>query len=451
MEVGSHVFDQIKNSLMFKALIIGLILLVLMIPKSMIQNVISERSKRKDDVVREIGSLWGSKQYLYGPMLSIPYIENEKVTVKENDKEIEKVVRKRKTLTLLPDSLSIDGDVVTEERYRGIYRIDVYRADLDLNGSFSLLDEELSGKGIDPASVEWESARFLFGVENLNGIKEDFAIKWRGADLPFEITPEFSQYIQSGAVSKVKFEQNQENTFSVSVAMAGSGGLYFMPVANENRVNLVSNFSSPKFFGKHLPESREVSADGFAAEWKIYGYNRDYPKLWVEKIYSTQASFFGFELFTPVDEYQKSTRSIKYAILFISLLFVSFFFVFEVVYKRSVHPVQYFFSGGLMVLFYLLLLSLSEHISFNRAYWIASSGVISVSFFYMRGISSRITPVALISFILLSIFTFLFVILQMEDYSLLCGSIGLFVILAAIMLITRKVDWYNLKLQHGES
>jgi inner membrane protein len=451
----SNLIESIRTSIMFKLFIIGFILLVLMIPKEMIEDVIHERKSNRDYVVTEIGETWGGAQYLFGPLVVIPYDFYYFVKEKEGKKEVTRKYKKTKYLYVVPDDMKITGNVETKKKYRGIYTVDVYDADLEVDGIFTIDTEILNEHEVNTEDVHFDKAEILFGLQNLKGLKNKIEFSWNRVkgefNAPASKAVEYSSVVFNSVNSAVDFQTETANTFSIKLKSAGSGGLYFMPIGDTNTITLRSDYPSPKFDGAYLPDESEVTDEGFTAAYTVHDYYKSFPKVWIDSTYEINKNWFGFDLFVSVDEYQKSTRSIKYAVLFITLLFTAFFFMFELVYKKRIHPIQYFFSGSLLILFYLLLLSLSEHVSFNVSYAIASTSVITVTFIYTLGILSRIKPAVIISLLLGSIFTFLFVTLQLEDYSLLAGSVGLFVILSIIMLSTRKLDWYKLKIKDEEA
>ena len=203
-----------------------------------------------------------------------------------------------------------------------------------------------------------------------------------------------------------------------------------------------SDWPSPSYKGNYLPDKRTISEDGFSANWNILHLNRNYPQSWMGKKYNVYNSSFGTELLLPVDNYKKSDRVTKYAMLFIVLTFMVFFFV-EVLNKVFIHPVQYLLVGAALVIFYILLLSFSEHIKFNFAYIISSVLTLSLITSYTSTILKSKRIGFLIFGILTVMYTFIFTIIQIGDYALLTGSIGIFLILGLVMYFSRKIDWYN--------
>ncbi len=203
-----------------------------------------------------------------------------------------------------------------------------------------------------------------------------------------------------------------------------------------------SKWNNPSFVGKFLPSSREVTASGFNAKWNVNNFNRNYPQEWYNTKYDLYSSLFGVKLLIPVDEYQKTMRTSKYGIMIILLTFISFFMI-EIFNKKMLHPIQYLLIGLALLIFYSILLSLSEYILFQYSYLIAAILVVSLISFYTSNVYTNFKLGLIIGTFLVVFYGFMYIILQMQDYSLLLGNIALFIILAAIMFATRKINWYE--------
>ncbi|MDD2412280.1 MAG: cell envelope integrity protein CreD, partial [Bacteroidales bacterium] len=212
------------------------------------------------------------------------------------------------------------------------------------------------------------------------------------------------------------------------------------PVGKETMVKISSPWNSPRFDGSFLPDHRNITADGFTADWNVLNLNRNYPQQWIGNNNSIESSQFGVKLLFPVDQYLKTERSAKYAIMFIFLTFTLIFF-FERFQKRRIHFIQYFFIGAALIIFYSLLLSLSEHIPFTWAYIVSATAVISLILSYTYSMIKSLKSTAILGVSLASIYLFLYTTLQVEDYSLLIGSIGVFFVLAILMYFSRKIEW----------
>jgi inner membrane protein len=257
--------------------------------------------------------------------------------------------------------------------------------------------------------------------------------------------------VECGITFKTPIENPAaKQPFSLHLNLNGSSEIRFTPVGEVTQVAMESPWSNPSFVGNFLPESRDISTDAFRAEWKVLNLNRNFPQAWVGGKYKVIESAFGVRLFLPVDEYQKTSRTVKYAILFIALTFVSFF-LSEVIAKVALHPIQYTLIGFALIVFYVLLLSISEHVAFNIAYAISSAAVIALVTAYSRWITSSNRIAIAISGVLVLLYTFLFVTLQLQDYAMLLGSVGLFLSVLLVMYLTRRVDWFALnKVSTGE-
>ncbi len=232
--------------------------------------------------------------------------------------------------------------------------------------------------------------------------------------------------------------------FSFKLALNGSEQIQFTPLAEETNVTVQSDWVSPSFNGAFLPVKREISKKGFTATWKVLHLNRNFPQYWEGNRYKVKDSCFGFKLLITADVYQKMTRLSKYSLMFIVFTFSAFFFS-EIINRNRVHPIQYLLIGLAVILFYVLQLSISEHLNFNYAYLISSSAITLLISGYSKGILKNTYFTITVFSILAILYMYLYIVLQLEDYALIMGSIGLFLILSVIMFITRKIDWYSLE------
>jgi inner membrane protein len=448
----------VKNSLLVKLAAIGFLTLFLLIPNAMIQGLIQERQGRLNDAMRDVSTSWGSAQTVIGPVLSVPFSE---WTQLQDGKKVESI----RTAYFLPLSLQVDGKVNPEIRKRGIYEIVLYQSELNISGKFSKPD--FAALHILPEDVHWDQAKLSLGITGMSGIKNIINLDWAGASTRLEPGTANAAVLPSGVSNAVALTPGQEEyNFKLALKLNGSGFLKFEPVGKETKVALASTWRSPSFEGDFLPDERTVSEAGFQASWTVLDLNRNYPQQWKDQDYSFRnsgnspayvadqaystggvvnqpSSSFGVRLIQTVDEYAKTDRSSKYAILVIGLTFLIYFF-YETLRKFHIHPFQYLLVGLALSVFYLLLLSLSEHLGFNKAYFAAAGVTIALITMYSAGVF-KIRRLVLQLFMLLTlIYTFIFIVLQLEDYALLAGSIGIFTALAAVMFYSRNVDWYNL-------
>lgn len=430
----------VQTSLLVKLASIGFLTLLLLIPNVMIQELVRERQNRQTEAINEVSASWGAAQTVTGPVLSIPYSEWMQV---ENDKRVESI----QTAYFLPQALHVDGKVDPELRKRGIYEIVLYQSDLTITGTFGKPD--FAALHIRPEDVHWDQAKLSLGIPGMSGIKNSIGLDWAGTPIRLEPGTANSTILHSGVSNAVPVDVETETyTFSIPLKLNGSGYLKFEPVGKETTVALESGWPSPSFEGEFLPDRREITPAGFSASWKVLDLNRNYPQQWKGAEYSFgtgnhPSAHFGVRLVQTVDEYAKTERSSKYAILVIGLTFLIYFF-FETLRRFHIHPFQYLLVGLALSVFYLLLLSLSEHLGFNTAYAVATAATIGLITMYSAGVFKNMRMTVQLALLLGLIYGFIFIVLQLEDYALLTGSIGIFGALAAVMYYSRNVDWYNL-------
>lgn len=441
--------QKIKNSITIRLLSIAFLVLILLIPTSMVENLIREREYRRGDVIREVSEKWGDAQTISGPILTVPYYQYHKYYDEKEKRD--KLSKTKHYAHFLPDDLTIDGALAPEIRYRSIYEIIVYNTNLTVKGNFPAPD--FKKLGIDPKHAIWEEAFVSLGISDMKGIRDNIHLQWVKNKHDFNPGIVTNDVIGSGVSTKVNLLALKKDTgeitlrkkypFSFDLNLNGSNYLDFIPVGRETNVHMKSNWAHPSFSGSSLPDSREVTKDGFTAHWKELHLNRNYPQEWTDNSHNIYSYSFGIDLLLPVDEYQKSTRSAKYAIMFISFTFLIFFFI-EIRNKKRIHPIQFILVGLALTIFYALLVSLSEVIHFNLAYLISSAAIIIMISAYSMTIFKNVKLTALMSGVLILLYGFIYTILQLEDHALLMGSIGLFIVLAVVMYLSRKIDWYSI-------
>lgn len=443
-----------KGSISLKLFTIGILILILLIPSRMILKLVDEREERMKEAIQEVSSKWGEQQTITGPVISVPY----KAKVKTDKGEVSEEIY---YAHFLPDHLNISGSLIPEKRYRGIYQVILYQAKLQISGDFSFPD--FNGFNISAKDILWNDAIVSMGIPDMRGIKDSLNMIWDGRSTGFNPGIETNDIFSSGVSFKIKLDpqniSNKKILFSLPLHLNGSEKIEFIPFGKITVVNISSTWPNPGFDGAFLPEKRNISDSGFTAKWKILHLNRNFSQSWLSNNYTKESSeflpptisnsAFGLNLVQPVDEYQKTTRSAKYDIMFIFLTFLIFFFV-EVINKKRVHPVQYLLVGFAITLFYVILLSLSEHLSFNLSYLLSALAILIMISLYSRSVF-RSNPITLLTAMIITIlYAFFFVILQMQDYALLFGSLGLFVVLGVVMYFSRNIDWYSLKSRTDE-
>ena len=435
---------ELKNNIYLKLGAIVFITLVLLIPTSMIRSLITEREATQNEAIKEVSSKWAEQQTISGPFVSIPYYRYVKEVSSKDSAE--KIVQVKDYLHILPSQLNISGNINPEKRYRGIYEIVVYNSKLEISGTFNKFD--LAALDIQPKDISFDKAEFVVGIDDLRGIEEQINLSWNNESISFNPGVSSDDVVKSGINAVVKMDPKDSSTyqFKLSLNLKGSQLLYFTPVGKVTDINLSSDWPNPSFNGAFLPDKREISEKGFKANWNVLHLNRNFPQIWTGSQHTISKSSFGIDLILPVDNYQKSYRSIRYAILFIGFTFLVFFFI-EVLNKVFIHPVQYILVGVALIVFYTLLLSFSEHMKYNLAFIISALSTLLLIAGYVKAILKSSQLSLLISGILTVLYTFIFVIIQLQDYALLIGSIGIFIILGLVMYFSRKIDWYNLSLE----
>jgi len=424
-----------KYSISARLIIIGLLVLILLIPSFMIQSLISERQSRRDAAVAEVNEKWGQTQTITGPILSIPFTT---YIILDEGKTSSKIMYAH----VLPDKLNISGTILPEIRNRGIYDVVLYNSQLLIEGS--IIIPALDDLKINPDEVIWKDAFISVGITDMKGIKELVTFEIDSNDYLANSGIETNNVVESG-VSKIidGIKAKREFTFSFKLDINGSGGLKFTPTGKETNVSISSNWINPSFMGRFLPNEHDITAEGFSANWQVLHLNRNFPQKWIGSRYKVENYSFGVDLIVPVNEYQKNMRTVKYAFMFIGLTFLSFFMI-ELLNKKVMHPIQYLLIGFSLLVFYALLLSISEHILFKYAYLISCLATILLISTYTISVLRSKLQTGIIFTILVLLYIYLYILIQLQDFALLVGATGLFVILSLVMYLTRKIDWFSM-------
>jgi inner membrane protein len=432
----------------FKVGLIGLLTLILLIPLAKIESLLHERLERRNAAVAEITATWGRAQELVGPVLVVPYRKQVKVVRQELVAGVRQNIEALETVTaqacFLPADLAVAGTLAPERRYRGIYEAVVYRGDLTLSGHFTKPD--FTEWKVAAADVLWEDATITLAITDLRGIQEELTLKLGDRTLPLLPGCRLAGF-GSGVSARLGKEAGaaERLPFELALSLNGSSGIRVAPLGQRTEAKLQSPWPDPSFTGAFLPATRTVSAKGFEAAWQVFHYGRAFPQQWNDESRPDRdllkQSLFGVELISPVDHYRLVERAIKYGILFVVLAFTAFF-LFEVLTKRRIHPFQYTLVGVALCLFYLALLALSEVVGFGPAYLAGAAAATLLVGFYCAGFLGGAGRGLLVSAGLAAVYGFLYIVLMLQDYSLVAGTVGLFAVLFLLMLATRRVDWY---------
>ncbi len=425
-----------------RLILIGVLTIVLLIPLTFVQDLITERSFRKQEVISEITAKWGDSVLLYGPIIKIPY------TVHYPVKNTTETVSETEYAYFFPEQLNGQIDVNTTAKKRNNYEAVVFSSSMKFDGTFTKPD--FSSKGIATENIQWDKATLLIRANNLKSIKDGMKIKLGDKTMSFETatsdpatsvsTLETPNFAISEYFTDVKLN------FNFNVAYDGSQELKIVPIGKTTSVSMKSNWTSPKFTGYFLPGGNLKKSDdtGFEASWKILDFNRPFAQNYFGDFPELKNYSFGVDFIILVDEYQKNERASKYGFLVIGLTFL-IFFVIQSISKISIHIFNYTMIGLALVMFYTLLISITEHSSFLKAYLIAGISVVLMISLYSVSILKSKKFATFIGLSLTALYSFIFVIIQLENYALLAGSIGLFVILGLVMYFSRKIDWNAIK------
>ena len=446
----SAAWSYLTNSPLLRIIFLLFLILMLQIPIGMIKGVIGERQSRRNQVIDEITSKWGKSQTIIGPYITVPYIVEIIETSRNKSDDDEKLITTRKETRyakFLPENLDISGNINCEIRYRGIFKTPIYHMDLDIKGQFAQPD--FTEWEIDSDQILWNRAYLTIQISDAHAITNPIALSWNNTNLNF--LPGGGEFDQGVAGIHVNLKNQLENKsypFECKLALNGSQRAFFAPFGRETMINITSNWSAPSFQGTWLPSQRELNDDGFQATWSIPSLGRNFPQQWksntgVEN--QVFKSLFGVDFLTSIDHYRMAQRSVKYEMLFLVLTFATLW-LFEILAKVRIHSIQYLFVGAGMCLFYLLELSLAEHIGFIAAYICAAAAIIILISAYCVAVLKKTQRALIIAAAIFLLYGYLYVLLMNQDYALLIGSLGLFVILALVMYLTRKIEWHTLKL-----
>jgi inner membrane protein len=428
---------RVLRSPAFKFVLILLLIIVLIIPLFLVYALVSERESRAQGVRREVGQLWGPQQQMLGPFLVVPY--TVRIEAVQGDKRVEQIQERRAVFT--PEALEVAGRADAKTLRRSIFEVPVGTP-------------RIGDVAADVVAVRWSDATFVLGLSGVSGLKETATLKIAGAtEVAFAPSVGFPSTHLSGIHAKLAVagstppgdveQPPQPFTFTVDLAFNGSVSLTIAPVARETRVSLSSNWPHPSFSGAFLPDDRQVTTAGFTAAWKVPHLARSVPDAWsltdagLERL---QPYSFGVAMIDPVDFYSLVNRAAKYGIMFVALAFMAVFCL-ELISGRHVHPVQYLFTGISLVFFYVLLLSLAEHLGFTQAYLAASIATGAMLAVYVGAAMTSVASGLVMLMVFATTYVILYLILQLEDYALLAGAVLGFLALAVVMFVTLRVDW----------
>ena len=439
--------DSMRASQVTKIVMIGFLVLLLQVPILMICKTISERQTRNNEAVEEIASKWGREQNIIGPIITVPFErEVEQLGGDSSGNRGTSVVLEY--ANFLAEDLRIDAKTDNLFRHRGIFEIPVYRVDLTLAGRFARPD--FSDLGVEPARILWERASLSILISDPRTIANQASLVWNDEKIDFQPGP--SEFLGTGkgiqVLLKDKLVGADSFNFACRLTLQGSSGIFFAPMGRNTVAAIESNWPDPSFQGNWLPIEQTIDKKGFRANWQIASFGRNFSQHWINKPNTDKqvpCDLFGVNFIRPVDTYRMVERSVKYQLLFLALTFITLW-LFEVLADVRLHALQYLLVGGGMCLFYLLELSLAEQVGFLMAYFLAASAIVLLQSCYCMAILKSFRRSAVVGGFITLLYGYLYTLLINQDYALLAGSIGSFLLLATIMFLTRKIDWYSLKM-----
>ncbi|RQR57727.1 cell envelope integrity protein CreD [Burkholderia sp. Bp9125] len=435
--------------LLFKSLITASLVLLILIPLHLVGNIVQERALYRQDALKSIWSSYAGPQTVTGPVLVVPYTEVTRVRedTAAGQPEKTRLQSEAKRLLVFPKTLGVKGSLATDVRYRGIHKALVYDLQSRWEGTLALPDLKQLPQSAGHVSFAIGTAYVAFGISDVRGLMTQPVLAFGGKRLAVEQgarLPSLRQGVHAD-VDLAAFAAAAGGNpvpFSIDLPLLGAESIAFAPVADQNDFSLKSAWPHPSFDGAFLPRTRTVDAGGFASAWSLTSFNTKVREQIASGSGDDAFESASVSLIEPVNVYLEAERATKYGALFVMLTFASFF-MFELVKRLRIHPIQYLLVGLSLALFFLLLLSLSEHIAFGYAYLAASGACIGLLGFYVSFVLHSVRRGATFAGLLAMLYAALYGLLLSEDNALMLGSLLLFAILAAIMLLTRHVDWYS--------
>jgi inner membrane protein len=426
-----------NNPVASKIFIVGLIVLALMIPLTMLSGLIGERTQMRDQAYTAVAEGWGGRLTTGGPMLRIPFDTTQK------NKEGEVIVTQHQ-LYVLPGDLNIEAKIEQEPepRHIGIYQVPVYQVRLKMRGTFD--GASIAGAASNTGTYHWGQAKLRLPLSDVRSVRDLSGARFGANELKFgPAAPGVYSAIEAD-VDLTAVQSADSTGFNLEIKLAGSRGLSLLPLAAVTNVKMASSWPHPQFHGAFLPAEHSISDAGFNASWQVLELNRQFRQSWTNlEVSDTQllGAAFDVDLFQSVDVYQRSERAVKYALMFIALTFLSFY-AWELLSAVAIHPMQYLLVGLALSAFYLLLIALTEHLEFWIAYWIGAVALIALLGTYIAGAMQSHKRGFIVAAMMSLVYGLLYMLVLSESYALLMGAIALFVVLAVVMLATRHVKWY---------
>jgi inner membrane protein len=440
----------ITGSQGFKAGTLVLLTLIMLIPISMVKSLIFERSYRASEVKEDISSSAGGPLQFAGPVIKIPGKRSiERVFINSEGRKSSEYHEEDFYLWYTAEELDIKVDLDTENKFRGIFYSPVFKGKISLSGYFNL--EGIAADLEENEKLQPENAELIIPFFNQKGIRKIEQSLWNGTDITLHPGNRGLSFSSGGIFSGIPFsldndKSDQSPNFSFNILIAGAGKVSILPLASRASVSVRADWPAPSFGGFSIPDNHDITDEGFYAQWNCSSLSSGIPVRWNSETvfdqYNLSASYIETDFINVHYHYEQNERAAKYAVLFILIPFITLF-LFEHFFRRKIHIIQYILAGIANIIFYLLLLSLSEHISFNLSYLISAVSVTVMLCLYTFSTLKQDRKAWFMAPVMTAVYLFLFITLQSEDWALLIGSAGVFAITAFIMFITRKIDFYQ--------
>lgn len=451
--------ERITRGIGFKALLVAALVLVMLVPAALVRGFVHERAARAEEAARGILDAWGGELAVAGPFIRVPFSRREERRVKdEAGRERSEFIDSELSLWISPTSLSTDADFDTEIKRRGLFSVPVYVAELRLEARFDLPSALASLEARDRPRLS--EAELVVGLGDQRAIRlaeggaagaaDSRALSFGPGDAGLGMLSGGIRAPIAGDVTAAG--QAGRLDYSLRLRMQGGAAFSFAAVGENAVYRARGDWPAPSYGGAYLPAAHELGPDGFDASWELSYLSHGLALYWTarpgEGARDLNRRMIETRLIEPLDLYALNLRAVKYAILFILVPFLAFF-IMEAIGGARAHPVQYLLAGLAGLVFYLLLLSLSEHLGFTRAYGLAALASAVMMSLYSYTVFRSIKRAAIMLGAMAAAYAYLLSSLRSEDWALLIGSVGAFTALALLMFITRKLDWYGARGQEA--
>lgn len=439
-----NIAARISRSMGFKAMLIGVLILVMLVPAALVRQVVRERSVRADEVEWEILDSWGGELQFAGPVLRIPCSRLEELRLKDDKgRETTEYRQSPFDLWVSPAALELRMGMNSMRKSRGIFSVPVFSGILEMSGAFDVSEALAS---LSRNETAWPAdAELVVSIANQKGLRSMEQARWGDSPLDFKPGDAGLDLLRGGIHAPAAIAPGTRTAFDLKMSVQGGRRIWMLPLGESTRATVAADWPAPSYKGEHLPGTQSLDGNGFEAGWDISYLSRGIPLSWIgsEAVNDKLAgNFFGVDFFEVLDRYTLNDRATKYAILFIVVPFLALFML-ELFTRRMLHPIQYLLAGVANMVFYLLLLSLSEHIPFGAAYLISAAAVGLMVFLYSWSIFKDVKKAWYMGPVMGGSYLYLFMTLQSEDWALLIGALGAFAVTGLVMFITRNVDWYG--------